>query len=96
MKDIVEWAEPSKVLAREQPGRFPDICLTRLAWLIMIGHFRVRETSRLSRSVSVRRKIANHRPQIASPSPPSNSSFFETPDNARRAYSKQLPSRHRI
>src|SRR5258708_7187032 len=29
-------------------GTFSDICLTRLVWLIMIGDFRRRETSRLS------------------------------------------------
>jgi len=29
-------------------GTFSDICLTRLVWLITIGDFRVRETSRLS------------------------------------------------
>src|SRR5260370_4103772 len=28
-------------------GTFSEICLTRLVWLIMIGHFRERETSRL-------------------------------------------------
>src|SRR6266478_2933466 len=29
-------------------GTFSDICLTRLVWLIMIGDFQRRETSRLS------------------------------------------------
>ena len=29
-------------------GTFSDICFTRLAWLIMTGHFRETETSRLS------------------------------------------------
>jgi hypothetical protein len=28
-------------------GTFSDICFTGLAWLIMTGHFRERETSRL-------------------------------------------------
>src|SRR5713101_8219692 len=34
-------------------GTFSDICFTRLAWLIMTGHFRERETSRLSPSVEI-------------------------------------------
>ncbi len=29
-------------------GRFSDVCLTRLVWLIMIGDSQRRETSRLS------------------------------------------------
>jgi hypothetical protein len=32
-------------------GTFSDICFASLAWLIMTGHFRERETSRLSPSV---------------------------------------------
>src|SRR5258708_6141528 len=32
-------------------GTFSDICFTRLAWLIMTGHFGERETPRLSPSV---------------------------------------------
>src|ERR1700737_2891653 len=41
-------------------GTFSDICFARLAWLIMTGHFRERETSRLSPSV------AFHDPRLSS------------------------------
>src|SRR5260370_42237608 len=50
-------------------GTFSGICFTRLAWLIMTGHFREREASRLSPSLQQPHTLDVY--QTPTPPPPS-------------------------